>query len=241
MIRRTAKALLRRLSPSIDIPRVEPAEPPADTPEDVQEQIAALVSSHRIVLFMKGMPTHPQCGFSAAVSGTLSRMGIAFHAVDVLAEPAMREGVKTFSDWPTLPQLFVDGDFVGGADIVAEMESDGSLATLLGVSMPPPVHQTSPEQIATWLAEDALLLLDVRTDAERAIASVEGARPLRQDDFAELEQLPRDTRIAFLCHHGIRSQAAAEAFRQIGFTELHNVVGGIEAWSVDVDPSIPRY
>ncbi len=251
MLRDVARAVLRRLrrsrsaapdSPTPAAPATRPAETPSTPgPEEVRAQIDALVKAERVVLFMKGVPTHPQCGFSAAASATLSRLGVPFRAVDVLAEPAMRSGVKAYSDWPTIPQLFVDGQLVGGSDIVAEMEADGSLAELLGVQTAPPVQQTSPAQVAEWLAGEDVLLLDVRTDAERSIASVAGARPLRQADFPELEQLPHDTRIAFLCHHGVRSQAAAEAFRQIGFRDLHNVVGGIEAWSLDVDPDIPRY
>lgn len=241
MIRRIANALLRKVMPPIDI--VTPMEEPSAAPVKpaAQGPIAARIQSDRIVLFMKGMPDRPQCGFSASVVGTLNGLGVPFTAVDVLRDPAIREGVKVFSKWPTIPQLYVDGVFVGGADIVAEMAADGSLASLLGVAEAPAVNQTSPVQVADWLAAGKVRVLDVRTDAERAIASVEGVQPLRPEDFAALEQLPHDTRLAFLCHHGIRSQSAAEAFRQIGFMDLHNVVGGIEAWSVSVDPTVPRY
>lgn len=103
------------------------------------------------------------------------------------------------------------------------------------------VQQTPAPTVAAWLAEGSVKLFDVRTDAELAIASVEGARAIRNEDLPELEQLPRDTRIAFLCHHGMRSDAAARMFAGMGFTEVHNTVGGIDAWSTQVDPSVPRY
>jgi Grx4 family monothiol glutaredoxin len=242
MIRRLAAAVLRRALPSAEIPRAPEAPPPDDRAAGTR--IAELVAAHRVVLFMKGDPVQPQCGFSARTAAVLAGMGVDFAHVDVLADPAMREGVKAYSEWPTLPQLFVDGDFVGGADIVEEMAAEGSLAELLGVSAeePPPVAQTAPEEVARWLDDgETFLLLDVRTDQELELASLTAARQLRTEDFPELEALPRDTRIAFLCHHGIRSQAAANAFRALGFTDLHNIVGGIDAWSHQVDPSVPRY
>lgn len=217
---------------------------PEPTPPASTDGIDTLVASHRVVLFMKGDPVRPQCGFSARTVSILHGLGVDFAHVDVLADPAVREGVKAYSDWPTLPQLFVDGEFVGGADIVQEMAADGSLAELLGLAVeePPPVAQTAPAEVAAWLRDGAeFLLLDVRTDPELAIASLPAARQLHPEDFPELEALPRSTRIAFLCHHGIRSQAAANAFRTLGFTDLHNIVGGIDAWSVEVDPRVPRY
>jgi monothiol glutaredoxin len=83
--------------------------------------------------------------------------------------------------------------------------------------------------------------LDVRTPEERAIASIDGTRLLDQASAAEIEQLPKDTMLILHCHHGSRSQAAAEHFRSRGFTNVHNMVGGIDAWSTDVDQSVPRY
>lgn len=243
MLRRLAASLVRRVLPSVEVPRAPSPDDGMPSPGagDVHARIDGMVHAERVVLFMKGTPDAPRCGFSARVAATLARHGVAYRAVDVLADPDVREGVKAYSDWPTLPQLFVDGELVGGADIVEEMDADGSLGPLLGAAERPAIQQTSAEQVAAWLAAGEVVLLDVRTDHELALASVPGARQLRTADFPELEQLPRDTRLAFLCHHGIRSQAAAEAFRQIGFTELHNVVGGIEAWSVEVDPEVPRY
>jgi len=243
MLRRLAASLARRVLPSVEVPRasVPDDDEPTPSPGDVHARIDGWVRADRVVLFMKGTPAAPRCGFSASVAATLARHGVDYRAVDVLADPEVREGVKAYSDWPTLPQLFVDGELVGGADIVEEMDLDGSLRPLLGAPDRPAVQQTPAAQVAAWLAAGEVTLLDVRTDEELALASVPGARQLRREDLPELEQLPRDTRLAFLCHHGMRSQAAAEAFRQIGFIELHNVVGGIEAWSVEVDPEVPRY
>lgn len=93
--------------------------------------IAETVGAHPIVLFMKGTPTLPQCGFSAGVVEMLRRYDVPFHAVDVLADPAIRQGVKTYSDWPTIPQLYLRGTFVGGYDIVREMYEAGELAELI--------------------------------------------------------------------------------------------------------------
>ena len=97
----------------------------------VFERIKDEVSSNDIVLFMKGTPVFPQCGFSAAVVQVLTHMGVKFKGVDVLQDPGLRQGVKDFSSWPTIPQLYVKGDFVGGCDIVREMFQTGELQELL--------------------------------------------------------------------------------------------------------------
>jgi len=100
--------------------------------EAVRERIEELVSSHPVLLFMKGTKTFPQCGFSATVVEVLKRVGVDFQDVNVLADPAIREGIKEFSHWPTIPQLYVKGKFVGGCDIVREMYEAGELQELLG-------------------------------------------------------------------------------------------------------------
>ena len=97
----------------------------------VQERIAREISEHDVVLFMKGTPVFPQCGFSSLVVQVLSHLGVKFKGVDVLGDPALRQGIKAFSDWPTVPQLYVKGEFVGGCDIVREMYASGELAELL--------------------------------------------------------------------------------------------------------------
>ena len=95
------------------------------------EQIKADVDSNDVVLFMKGTPMFPQCGFSAAVVQILSQLEVKFKGVDVLADDTVRQGVKDFSNWPTVPQLYVKGEFVGGCDIVREMAESGELEDLL--------------------------------------------------------------------------------------------------------------
>ena len=98
--------------------------------EGVKSRIEKEISSNDVVLFMKGTPVFPQCGFSSMVSQVLSHIGVEFKGVDVLAEPTLRDGIKSFSDWPTIPQLYVKGEFVGGCDIVKEMYENGELQEL---------------------------------------------------------------------------------------------------------------
>ena len=97
----------------------------------VFQQINRELGENEVVLFMKGTPVFPQCGFSAAVVGVLSHMGVRFKGVDVLQDPALRQGVKEFSNWPTIPQLYVRGEFVGGCDIIREMFETGELESFL--------------------------------------------------------------------------------------------------------------
>jgi monothiol glutaredoxin len=93
----------------------------------VKDRIAKDVADNEVLLFMKGTPVFPQCGFSAAVVHVLSELGVKFKAVDVLKDPEVRQGIKEFSNWPTIPQLYVKGEFVGGCDIVKEMFEQGEL------------------------------------------------------------------------------------------------------------------
>jgi monothiol glutaredoxin len=95
------------------------------------ERIKGIIASSDVVLFMKGVPAAPQCGFSAAVVQILSGLKVPFKGVDVLSDMEVREGIKAFSNWPTIPQLYVKGEFLGGCDIVREMFQAGELATLL--------------------------------------------------------------------------------------------------------------
>ena len=94
-------------------------------------QIRREIEDNSVVLFMKGTPVFPQCGFSAAVIHALSQIGVKFKGIDVLVDPSLRDGVKQFSQWPTVPQLYVKGEFVGGCDIVREMYESGELKTML--------------------------------------------------------------------------------------------------------------
>jgi monothiol glutaredoxin len=97
----------------------------------VHDRIKAEITENPVVLFMKGTPVFPQCGFSARVVQILSHVGVPFKGVNVLADMEVREGIKTFSNWPTIPQLYVKGEFVGGCDIVTEMFQAGELQALL--------------------------------------------------------------------------------------------------------------
>lgn len=302
----------------------------------LRSRIESLLQSNRVVLFMKGQPSMPQCGFSAKAVSALDGLGVDYASVNVLADPEIREGIKAYGDWPTIPQLYVDGELVGGSDIVLQMAASGELSQLLGLPAPdrtPPAITITPAAaemlkgalaeapgsalalsidarfqpnfqlvpadaaaIATesngvrvqfdlasarradgitidWVddirgrglaidnpnapkavpdiapseADDAvkagtLTLVDVRPADERAIAAV--GVPFRTFDGegrAELEALPKDTPLAFLCHRGGRSLQAAEHFRGLGFTDVRNVAGGIDAWSDQVDSSVPKY
>jgi monothiol glutaredoxin len=97
----------------------------------VHDRIAQDVAQNEVLLFMKGTPVMPQCGFSAAIVQILSELGVKFKAVNVLADAEVRQGIKEFSNWPTIPQLYVKGEFVGGCDIVKEMFEQGELDTFL--------------------------------------------------------------------------------------------------------------
>ncbi len=304
--------------------------------QGTQDELARLVKSDAVVLFMKGNRGAPQCGFSAAVVEILDRYVPEYTTVNVLADPGIRGGIKKFSDWPTIPQLYVGGEFLGGCDIIKQMDSEGELVAALGgavaavepptitvteaaakifrdasaqgdrgdelrvtidsayrhdlslgpsqqhdiavisggiklvfdpssarraaglvidyVEEPQPgfkmdnpnapaqVTQTSPAEIKAWLdAGESLHLLDVRTEQERATAHIEGSTLVDAAILETLMDLPKDTKIVLHCHHGMRSYQAAQHFTQQGFRNVHNMVGGIDAWSTEVDSAVPRY
>ncbi len=290
---------------------------------------------------MKGTRRAPKCGFSASVVDLLDAWIDEYETVDVLADAELRDGIKLFSDWPTIPQLYVGGEFVGGADILRELDDSGELGAALGAppasppsvtiteaaaaefraafegpdispdevlrltidgryhndlsigaarpgdlettsngvrlvmdrrsarrargltidfidgpdgsgfkidnpNAPPQVRELSVDELAKRLAQARsggapLHLYDVRTEAERAIASIAGAVLLDANSAAAIEALPRDTPLYFHCHHGGRSLAAGRHFIEQGFTEVYNITGGIDAWSQAIDPTVPRY
>jgi monothiol glutaredoxin len=99
--------------------------------DEVRERIEKAISEHRVMLFMKGSPAMPQCGFSAAVVQILKQVGVPFGSVNILADPELREGLKQYANWPTYPQLYLEGKLVGGCDIVRDMHARGELAPLL--------------------------------------------------------------------------------------------------------------
>lgn len=301
---------------------------------DIRARIESLLEQHPIVLFMKGSPQAPMCGFSAATSSVLTDLVPEYHSVDVLADPAIREGIKAFGEWPTIPQLYVKGELIGGADIIRSMYASGELHTVLGVPAPdrtPPeitvtdtaaaairdgmgeaegavlhlqidgqqqagfslapatehdivcrangldIHldpgsaQRAKGIVIDWvetvqgaglslsfpgsttvkpmtvqalqarIADGGITLIDVRPADERAIASITAATALEDAGESTLASLPKDTAIAFLCHSGNRSQIVAGRFAAHGFTEVYNIEGGIDAWSREIDSSVPRY
>ena len=99
--------------------------------DQISERIKQDIADNPVLLYMKGTPVFPQCGFSAAVVQILTTMGVKFKGIDVLADPEIREGIKVFSQWPTIPQLYVKGEFVGGCDIIREMYESGELQDYL--------------------------------------------------------------------------------------------------------------
>ncbi len=300
-----------------------------------------LVRSDKIVLFMKGNRRFPQCGFSAKVVGFLDRIASDYKTVNVLEDPALRDGMKEYSSWPTFPQLYVGGEFVGGCDIVTSMFDSGELQKLVGgdgaaaappapvkaprvtitataaraftdaasdadggvlrleidpdfrcdlhfgpkeggdleavsngvtlhvgrgsaaraegitidfvegpqggafkidnPNEPPRVKPITAKALRSLLDRGEVQLFDVRPDAERARASIAQAHSLDGAGQKALMALAKDTAIALHCHHGMRSRAAGEELLRMGFTNVYNLEGGIDAWSNDVDPSVPRY
>ena len=100
------------------------------TEDVVFDRIRKDIDDNDVVLYMKGDPTFPMCGFSAAVVQVLARMGVTYKSVDVLKDPEVREGIKRFTNWPTIPQLYIKGEFIGGCDIIRDMHQSGELAEL---------------------------------------------------------------------------------------------------------------
>ncbi len=301
---------------------------------ELRGRITELVRSNSVVLFMKGNRRQPQCGFSASVVGMLSGLTSDY---DVLSDPEVREGIKEFSNWPTIPQLYVNGEFLGGCDIVQEMFASGELHKALGVERLDPITPTisitdaaaqvleeartqqgadgglrisvspsfryslgfgpqQPEEVVVeangWQvyvqndsthrangltigvvdtpqggrlhienpnegnsvsslsvrelqalirAGEGFELIDVRSPEERELAVIEGSRLLDRNSAEEFENLPADRRVIFYCHTGQRSQVAAQAFASKGHQNVYNLMGGIDAWSTEIDPQVPRY
>ena len=102
--------------------------------QDIFEKIKQQVEKDRIVLYMKGTPALPQCGFSQVTAEILRRLGVKFQSYDVLQDPALRDGIKQYANWPTIPQLYIDGEFVGGCDIVRSMYESGELEKLVSAA-----------------------------------------------------------------------------------------------------------
>ena len=108
----------------------------SDTTNPIRDEIAKAISEHEVILFMKGQPQQPMCGFSAHTVAALDALGASYAAVDILPDPRIRQELSAISNWPTIPQLFVKGELVGGCDIVTEMYESGELAATLGIEPP---------------------------------------------------------------------------------------------------------
>jgi monothiol glutaredoxin len=116
------------------------------TEEQIRDEVLDAIKQHRVMLFMKGVPEAPRCGFSMQVVQILDAVGTEYAAMDILPDPRIRQVLSAESGWPTIPQLFVDGELVGGSDIVMEMFESGELAELLGVDQPELEETAEPEQ-----------------------------------------------------------------------------------------------
>jgi len=225
-------------------------EPSASDPS---ARISELIGSAPVYLFMKGNPGAPQCGFSSKVIGILGGWGVPFKSFDVLSDQAIREGVKSFSNWPTIPQLYINKEFVGGCDIITELSETGELLDVLKEALPdmeftppkPPavVKKLTVEEAAKVLAENTeAKLLDVRGPDEYSIAHVEGAILLDQDIVENiLDTWDPETPVLLMCHHGHRSMQASNFFTHHGFQNVSNIEGGIDAWAETIDTSLERY
>jgi len=305
--------------------------------EATRERITSLIEANDVLLFMKGNRDTPQCGFSATVVRILDSLLPEYQTFDVLSDPSVREGIKEYSTWPTIPQLYIKGEFIGGCDIIQELQSSGELAEKLGIELgdaappaisisdaatealrqatagaPPdhalhlgidaryrsalylaPVSESFIEVTANGIsihmdpltstraaearidvaetpdgpgfqvhlpeapqraqplsvqdlksrldAGERFEFVDLRTPEERATASIPGTTLINEDVARRLEALPKDTVLVFHCHTGDRAPAAAEHFAALGFTNIYAVVGGIDAWSREIDPEVPRY
>ena len=157
--------------------------------DPVASRIESMVKEHKVLLFMKGTPQFPQCGFSATVIQILQGLGAEVHGVNVLADPALRDGVKSYSNWPTIPQLYIDGEFIGGCDIVKQLSASGELADKLGAHVAPvaapaltvtPAAATTLKEAITDAGEGQVLHLscDARFQYDLSIGDA------RANDFA---------------------------------------------------------
>jgi monothiol glutaredoxin len=132
---------------------------------EIREAIAQAITEHPVILFMKGTPEQPMCGFSARTVAALEGVGARFAAVDILPDPRIRQELSALSNWPTIPQLFVNGELIGGADIVAEMYESGELAPALGLEQPEDAPEEAPAAVPP-AAGPAPLSIENRLDSQ---------------------------------------------------------------------------
>ena len=216
-------------------------------------RIDQMLSENPVFLFMKGTPESPQCGFSYKVVDILNAWRVPYKSFNVLSDEGIRQGVKDYANWQTIPQLYINKEFVGGSDIVEEMSNNGELGDMLAATFPemeikppPPVaevKEVSALEASTILKDNPeISLFDVRTPEERETASVKNSILLDQQMVEEmLDSWDRNKKIMFICHVGQRSRQAAQYFTSQGFQLVYNISDGIKGWSSSVDNSIPQY
>ncbi|MBC8258522.1 MAG: Grx4 family monothiol glutaredoxin [SAR324 cluster bacterium] len=225
----------------------------SDSNLNPQAQIEQMLAGNPVFLFMKGTPESPQCGFSYKVADILNAWGVPYQSFNVLSDEGIRQGVKDFANWPTIPQLYINKEFVGGSDVVEEMSNNGELGDLLKeafpdreITTPPPpaeVQEVPAVEASKILKENPdIHLLDVRTPQERETACLENSVLLDQELVEEmLSKWDQQTPLMFYCHIGERSRQAAQYFTSQGFQQVYNMADGIKGWSSTVDSSIPQY
>ena len=229
------------------------AESVENLASDPKGRIEQMLSGSPVFLFMKGTPESPQCGFSYKVTDILKSWKVPFQSFDVLSDESIRQGIKDYADWPTIPQLYINKEFIGGTDIVDEMSSNGELGDLLKEAFPdkeftPPPPPAQVLEIPAVEAAEILKvnpdisLLDVRSPQEREQACIENSVLLDQELVEEmLGSLDPESPLMFYCHVGQRSRQAAQYFTSQGFQHVYNISDGISGWSSSVDSSIPQY
>ncbi len=224
-----------------------------DSGSDVHSRIDKMLSENPVFLFMKGTPESPQCGFSSKVVDILRTWNIPYKSFNVLSDESIRQGVKDYANWQTIPQLYIDKEFVGGSDVVEEMSNNGELEDMISkahpdidITPPPPladVNEILSEEASNILKQNPeITLLDVRTPEERDTACIENSVLLDQNLVEEmLDSWDKSKEIMLICHVGQRSRQAAQFFTSQGFQQVYNISDGIKGWSNNVDSSIPQY
>ena len=218
-----------------------------------RERISKLIEENPVFLFMKGTPEAPQCGFSNRVIQVLNTWDVPFESIDVLSDEIIRQEIKDFSNWPTISQLYINREFIGGCDIVEELSSNGELADVLKQAYPErkfntpkptaEVQEISPTEASEMLKQNpSIKFLDVRTTEERDIACIENSLML-DDQLAQeiLDSWNKESPMMLICHNGVRSLQAGQYFTSQGFQQVYHVSDGIDGWSVNFDPSVTRY
>jgi len=317
---------------------VQPIHQPNAAPNmspAVHARITKLLAENAVVLFMKGGKDQPRCGFSAKVTDVLNELAPNFVGIDVLLDEEIRQGIKLYSEWPTIPQLFIKGELVGGSDIITQLFNTGELHGLLGAPAPDrsapqiTISEDAASAIRAGIADEPGVVLHLRIDrrwqahfqlapaegheikAHAAgidilmdVATAQAARGMHVDwveslqgaglsiklprapkavqsltvaelapalragsmlidvrpahdrlrapmplahrvmdntTLSSLEALDKSTPMVFLCHFGNSSRQAADHFRGLGFTELFNLEGGIDAYAREIDTGVVRY